>query len=307
MLDVSIIIVNWNTAGLLIQCLDSINKTPPLHSFEIIVVDNASQDESVLLVSQRFPDVTLIVNDDNQGFARANNQGMSAVHGRYLLLLNSDTIVLPGALDRLIQVADSNPQLGVVGPKLLNLDGTLQESWASFPSIFSELTGKNIRNRTPIPDTPNAYEVDWIGGACMLVRCRTVEEVGKLDDGFFFYSEELDWCYRIRKKNWKIWYVTDAEIYHLGGGSASRASFIQLLRLYQSKLRYFSKHHGNLKRNMLRYGLAFGNALGVLRRLVLFNWRDRGVAWQRIVNQTKLVWCLLWDQYPDAGQGSFNK
>jgi GT2 family glycosyltransferase len=307
MLDVSVIIVNWNTAGLLLQCLDSIYKTKPLHSFEVIVVDNASQDESVSLVSQRFPDVTLVVNHENQGFARANNKGMSLGRGRYLMLLNSDTIVLPGALDRLIQVADSNPQLGVLGPKLLNLDGTVQNSWASFPSILSELTGRNFRIRTPVPDTPNAYEVDWIGGACMLVRYQTVEEVGKLDDSFFFYSEELDWCYRIKQRNWKIWYVADAEIYHLGGGSANRGSFLQLLRLYQSKLKYFGKHHGNLKKNILRYGLAFGNALGVLRRIVLFNWKSREVAWQRIVNQTKLVWCLLLDQYPDTGQSSINK
>ena len=306
-LDVSIIIVNWNTAGLLAECLESIYKAGSHHSFEIIVIDNASQDDSVSMVSHHYPLVNLIVNTENQGFARANNQGMSIGGGRYLMLLNSETIVLPRAIDKLIQVADSNPQLGVLGPTLLNLDGTVQESWASFPSILSELLGRNFRTRIPVPNNPYAYEVDGIGGACMLVRSQTAEEVGMLDDSFFFYSEELDWCYRIKKKNWKIWYLTDAEIYHLGGGSASRGSFVQLIRLYQSKLRYFGKYHGNLKKNLLRYGLALGNALGVMRRIVLFNWTKKNVARERIVNQAKLVWCLLWDQYPETGNSSVKK
>jgi GT2 family glycosyltransferase len=300
-LDVSIIIVNWNTAQLLAKCLESIYKAGSQYSFEIIVIDNGSQDESVSMISHHFPLVTVIINAENLGFAFANNQGMSIGRGRYLMLLNSDTIVLPGTIDRLIQVADTNPQLGVLGPKLLNSDGTLQKSWASFPSILSELTGRNFRTRMSVPNNPFAYEVDWIGGACMLVRYRTVEEVGKMDDNFFFYSEELDWCYRIKKKKWKIWYLTNAEIYHLGGGSASRGSLEQLIRLYQSKLRYFGKYHSNLRVKILRYGLAVVNALGVVRRIVFFNWSNRKVAWQRINVQSKLVWYLFWNQYPETG------
>ena len=204
-MDLSIVIVNWNTAELLIQCLESIYKSGSQYSLEVIVVDNSSTDESVSLVDRDFPCVILIRNDQNLGFARANNQGLAVGSGRYFMLLNSDTIVLPGAIDILIEAADSNPKLGVIGPKLLNMDGSLQESWASFPSFFSELTGKNFRTRQPVPENPNAYEVDYIKGACMLVRSTTIAEVGKLDEDFFFYSEEIDWCYRIRQKNWKIW------------------------------------------------------------------------------------------------------
>jgi GT2 family glycosyltransferase len=307
MLDTSIIIVNWNTAGLLVQCLESIYRTGSRYSFEVIVVDNGSQDNSVSLISQHFPSVILLQNKQNLGFARANNQGLSVGIGRYFLLLNSDTIVLPGAIDTLIETADSHPEIGVAGPKLLNMDGTIQKSWASFPSFLSELLGKNFTIRKPVVNCPHAYEVDWVMGACMLVRANTVAEVGKMDSLYFFYSEEVDWCYRIQKKNWRIWYLTNAEIYHLGGGSANRGSLIQLARLYQAKLVFFKKYHGSLITTMLRYGLATANMLGVIRRVIFFNWRHKETAWQRIISQSKLVWCLLVDQYPETSVINFNK
>lgn len=300
-MDVSVIIVNWNTSGLLLQCLNSIYSGDIRVAFEVIVVDNGSSDDSVSLIEKDFPAVLVLKNDRNVGFARANNQGISAGTGRYFLLLNSDTIVLPGAVDALVRVADQYPELGVVGPKLLNMDHTLQKSWASFPSFLSELIGKNFRIRRPVTNSPHAYEVDWIMGACMLVRSSTIEDVGKLDENYFFYSEEIDWCFRIKKKNWKIWYISNAEIYHLGGGSANRARFIQLARLYQGKLLYFQKYHGSFMATLLRYGLALANTLGVIRRLIFFNWLNRQAAAQRIADQSKLIWCLLWNRYPKAG------
>lgn len=300
-MDLSIVIVNWNTSGLLLQCLNSIYSAGICVAFEVIVVDNGSSDDSVLLIEKNFPAVLILKNKHNVGFARANNQGISAGTGRYFLLLNSDTIVLPGAVDALVQVADHHSELGVVGPKLLNMDNTLQKSWASFPSFLSELVGKNFRIRHPVANSPHAYDVDWIMGACMLVRSTTIEEVGKLDEDYFFYSEEIDWCFRIKKKNWKIWYISNAEIYHIGGGSANRARFIQLVRLYQGKLLYFQKYHGSFMTTLLRYGLAVANTLGVIRRLIFFNWLNRQAAAQRIADQSKLVWCLLWNRYPKTG------
>jgi hypothetical protein len=181
------------------------------------------------------------------------------------------------------------------------MDNTIQKSWASFPSFLSELVGKNFRIRHPVANSPHAYEVDWIMGACMLVRSATIEDVGKLDEDYFFYSEETDWCFRIKKKNWKIWYISNAEIYHIGGGSANRARFIQLIRLYQGKLLYFQKYHGSFMTTLLRYGLAVANTLGVIRRLIFFNWLNRQAAAQRIADQSKLVWCLLWNRYPKTG------
>ena len=299
MVDVSIIIVNWNTSGLLLQCLDSIHRARPSCAVEVIVVDNGSSDDSVPMLLERFPDVLLIRNEQNLGFARANNQGLSSGRGRYFLLLNSDTIVLPGSIDKLVEVADYHKELGVVGPKLLNMDGTIQNSWGSFPSFLSELVGRSFRFRHAVEDVPQAFEVDWVLGACMLVRSTTIADVGQLDDEYFFYSEEIDWCFRIKKRKWKIWYVTSAEIYHLGGGSTNHGSLIQLVRLYRGKLLYFQKHHGNFETTMLRYGLAFGNSLGVIRRVMILSWLYRNAAYQRIVSQSKLVWCLLRNQYPE--------
>ena len=119
------------------------------------------------------------------------------------------------------------------------MDGTVQKSWASFPSLLSELLGANFRIRHPVEDFPHAYDVDWIMGACMLVRSKAVEDAGKLDEDYFFYSEEIDWCFRIKKKNWKVWYLANAEIHHLGGGSAYRGSLVQLVRLYQQNSSIF--------------------------------------------------------------------
>jgi GT2 family glycosyltransferase len=299
-MDLSIIIVNWNTAELLVQCLESVYKNGSRYSLEVIVVDNGSSDGSPSLVAEKFPDVILIRNDQNLGFAPANNQGLCRGTGRYFMLLNSDTIVLPGVFDAMIQLADEHPDVGVLGPKLLNMDNTVQESWASFPSFLSELLGKDFRVSMPVPNVPNAYDVDIVKGACMLVRSETIADVGQLDGDFFFYSEEIDWCYRIKKKNWRVWYLTDIEIYHLGGGS-TQAGLLQLVRLYRGKLLYFNKHHGGFRTTLLRYGLVIGNIMGVVRRILFFNWKNREASRNRIDSQTKLIWCLLRNQYPETG------
>ena len=299
-MDLTIIIVSWNTSGLLSQCLSSIYETGSRFAFDVIVVDNGSTDDSVSMVEMRFPAVKLIRNDRNQGFARANNQGLEIGNSRYFMLLNSDTIVLPGAIDTLMEMADQNPHVGVVGPKLLNMDGSLQKSWASFPSFLSEVLGQNFRNRTPVPNIPNTFDVDWIMGACMLVRSEVLRSVGKLDEDYFFYSEETDWCFRIKKQNWKIWYTTNTAIYHLGGGSTTRGSVTHLVRLYQAKLLYFKKNHGNFATTLLRFGLALSNTFGVIRRLIFMNWLNRRASFERIANQTKLVWYLLRNQYPEV-------
>lgn len=298
-MDISIIIVNWNTAELTLQCLDSIYRTECRSKFEIIVVDNGSTDNSINLISQKFPDVRIIANDRNLGFAKANNLGIAAGSGRYFLLLNSDTIVLTGSFDKLISVADAHPVIGVIGPKLLNMDGTLQRSWAGFPTFWSELIGINFRYRRSIPEFPFTFEVDWIMGACMLVRSETVRDVGLLDENFFMYSEETDWCYRIKKKGWDVWYLSAAEICHLGGGSANRASLTQLLLLYYGKIMFFRKHYGDFQATLLRYGLAVANALGLMRRVIFLLVSNNKIAQQRLVAQAKLIVYLLQNRYPE--------
>jgi GT2 family glycosyltransferase len=301
-MDLSIVIVNWNTSELLIQCLDSIYQAAPRLTFEIIVVDNGSTDESVNAICNQFPDVRIISNDLNLGFAKANNQGLAAGRGRYFLLLNSDTIVLPNALNRLVDVADINPGVGIIGPKLLNMDGTLQKSWASFPTFWSELIGKNFRRRRSVANSQFAYEVDWIMGACMLVRSEIITDVGMLDEDYFMYSEETDWCYRIKRKGWKVWYLSNAEIYHLGGGSANRSNLTQLVLLYRSKILFFRKHYGNYQATLLRYGLALANFLGLIRRAIFRIGKDRNAVRQRLAAQSQLILCLLRDRYPEINK-----
>jgi len=298
-MDLSIIIVNWNTSELLLQCLDSIYRAKPQIMFEIIVIDNGSTDNSVGAISTRFPEVRIISNDHNMGFAGANNQGLSAGSARYYLLLNSDTLVLPGALDVLINIADNHPEMGIVGPKLLNMDGSLQESYASFPTFWSELIGKNFRRRRPLADSTYIYDVDWIMGACMLVRSEVVADVGMLDDDYFMYSEEVDWCFRIKRQGWKVGYCLKSEVYHLGGGSASRASLSQLILLYRSKILFFRKHYGNHQATLMRYGFALANTVGMVRRVFSMGKKDGINLRQRIAVQSTLVLCLLRNQYPE--------
>jgi GT2 family glycosyltransferase len=294
--------VNWNTSALLIQCLDSIYQEVPRLTFEIIVVDNGSTDDSVSAICNKFPDVRIISNDLNLGFAKANNQGLAAGRGRYFLLLNSDTLVLPDALNRLVAVADHNPGVGIIGPKLLNMDGTLQKSWATFPTFWSELIGKNFRRRHSVANSQFAYEVDWIMGACMLVRSEIVTDVGMLDEDYFMYSEETDWCYRTKRKGWKVWYLSNSEIYHLGGGSANRSNLTQLVLLYRSKIFFFRKHYGNYQATLLRYGLALVNFLGLSRRAIFRIGRDRNAVRQRLAAQSQLILCLLRDRYPEINK-----
>ena len=297
-MDLSIIIVNWNTSELLLRCLESIYFSKPPLAFEIIVIDNGSVDDSVRAIESRYPDVQIIQNDQNLGFARANNQGLRIASGRYFMLLNSDTLVLPGSIHGLVETADQYPNVGVIGPKLLNLDGTLQESWASFPTLWSEMIGKNLRRRQPVAYAPNSYEVDWVMGACMLVRAEAVEAAGMLDEEYFMYSEETDWCFRIKRKGWKVWYLSNAEIYHVGGGSANRASLKQLVLLYRSKILFFRKNYDSRIATILRYGLIVANSFGWFRRVFLLWGKNREAVQHRMAVQSNLVWSLLRNDDP---------
>jgi hypothetical protein len=292
--DLCVIVVNWNTRDLLGQCLQSVYETADHLTCNVIVVDNASIDGSQTMLRQRFPQVHLIGNDQNVGFARANNQALAVGKGRYFLLLNSDTVVLPHTLEKMVQCADAHPEVGIIGCKLLNGDGSLQESWASFPTFWSEILGRNFRGRRLLEESPLTYEVDWVGGACMLVRPTAIAEVGLLDDSIFMYSEETDWCFRMKRQGRKVYYLASAEVIHLGGGSASRASAAQLVRLYESKIRFFHRHYGAWQARLLRCGLLAVNVLGLLRRALPWPPQGRGreEARRRLVAQWHLI-CQL--------------
>ncbi|MCU0492447.1 MAG: glycosyltransferase family 2 protein [Chloroflexaceae bacterium] len=258
--DLSIIIINWNTRQILLDCLATLAAATHGLASETWVVDNGSSDGSVAAIQAAFPEVHLITNQDNRGFAAANNQAIEASNSRYVLLLNSDTLASAGSLTTLVRFLDTRPEVGIVGPRLLNGDGSLQPSWASFPSVLSELLGRNIRRRQPFTtDAGNhVFDVDWVGGACMLVRRSTIRQVGLMDSAYFMYAEEADWCYRTRQQGWQVCYYDGAPVVHLGGQSSRMANQRMKAQLYQSKLRFFRKHYAPWRAALLTRCLQVG-------------------------------------------------
>lgn len=251
-MKLSIVIVSWNISTLLEKCLASVYFYPPADPFEVWVIDNASIDNSVAMVKNRFPQVHLIENTDNAGFARANNQAFPKCTGEYILLLNPDTEVKADALQSMVVWLDAHPGTGGVGPLLLNADGTMQPSCYPAPTLSREfwrllhldlLKPYGTYDMTGW-DTHIAREVDVLQGACLLVRRAVLEKVGALDETYFIYSEEVDWCYRIRRAGWSLWWVPQAQVIHYGGQSTRQVKTEMFLRLYQGKIVYFRKHYG---------------------------------------------------------------
>ena len=273
--DLSIVIVNWNVRDLLKNCLHSImssfqpptsNLQPPTSNFqtEVIVVDSASSDDSVAMIEEEFPQVHLIANSENVGFTVGNNQGIAASRGRYILLLNPDTEIVGDALATMVEYMDDHPQAGALGPQLLNPNGSVQSSRRRFPTMataFLESTilhqwfpDNAVLRRYYILDRPDdeVQEVDWVTGACLLTRREAIEEVGLLDEGFFMYSEELDWCRRIKAQGWKVIYLPTARVIHHGAQSSEQVKSFQHIQFQRSKIRYFRKHHGSWQAEVLR-------------------------------------------------------
>jgi N-acetylglucosaminyl-diphospho-decaprenol L-rhamnosyltransferase len=261
MLELSIIIVNWNTRDLVVGCLQSIYDTTSGLEFEVIVVDNASCDGSLGMLRRRFPKVRLVENPENVGFAWANNQAIAVSQGCYVLLLNSDAVATPGAIQSLVSLADEKPRAGIVGAQLLNPDGSFQASHTPFPTLWQEFLiltglGRLVRGRWYPSRGPGEDQgpqiVDYVEGACMLARRRAVEEVGGLDEGYFMYAEEVDWCYAMNQAGWQVWYQPAAKVIHLGGGSSQNRRPQREADLYRSRVRFFRKHHGDRAARLLK-------------------------------------------------------
>lgn len=245
----SIIIVSWNTRELLAQCLDAIAAYPPEGAYETIVVDNGSRDGSPQMIAEKYAQVTLIANDENRGFAQANNQAIRRASGEYILLLNPDTEVHHQALATLIHFLDEHPRAGAAGARLLNPDGSLQHSCSPAPTLFNEwlhLFHLDRRRRQGMADwdVNLPRQVDTLLGACLMLRRQAVDAVGLLDEGYFMYSEEVDYCYRLRRAGWRLFWVPQAVVVHYGGQSTRQIATEMFLQLYQNKLRYFRKHYG---------------------------------------------------------------
>ena len=244
--DVTVVVVTWNALPWLEQCLESVR------GHDVVVVDHGSTDGTLELVRERFPGVR-IVEQENKGMGGGNNAGMRVADGRYFFLLNSDAWVTGDGLEALVRFADAHPEAAVVGPKLLNTDGTLQRSARSEPTLWRLATEylflRKLAPRTRLLNPlyrgdfahDDVEEVDWLFGAALLVRSEAVDAVGLFDEDFFMFSEEVDWLTRFRHAGWKVLFFPDAEVVHVGGASHGGRMYAENLR---GHLRFFSKHRG---------------------------------------------------------------
>jgi GT2 family glycosyltransferase len=253
-IDLSIVIVTWNTRDLLLQCIRTIQQTTREHSLEIIVVDNASVDGSVEAV-RGLSKVTVLCNEENKGFAAANNRGIHASNGKYICLVNSDVEVLEPCLDRMCNYMDENPKVGLLGPKVLNKDLTLQRSCAELPSVRNTLTQALVLDRVfpKIRWLRNRFmndfshdierDVDVLSGCFIMARRDGLEQVGLLDERFFIYKEDVDWCKRFGDAGWAIRFFPEAKAIHYGGASSAVAPAKFLIEMEKANLQYWRKHH----------------------------------------------------------------
>ena len=263
----SIIIISYNTKELLKQCIESIvsNIAKPL-SYEIIVVDNNSQDGSVKMLKKL--KLKIIVNNDNVGFAKANNQGIKIAKGKYILLLNSDTIVLDNALNLLVDYLEKNPDIAVLGPKLLNTDRTPQSSVGSFPSlpvVANMLFFEHfIPNRFVRWSPKTTRAVDWVMGAALMSKREIFDKIGGLDENIFMYMEELEWCCRVKKNGYKIHFYPQAKIVHLGQGSSKTGRKNPIINIYKGLIYFYQKHYPPWQTALLKLTLKIKAGLSYL-------------------------------------------
>jgi GT2 family glycosyltransferase len=284
-MDLSIVIVSWNVKDLLRHCLQSLleagQSTPGLTS-EIIVVDSASSDGSPDLVREQFPQVRLITSQQNLGYAQGNNIGAAAAQGRYIFLLNPDTVVQPETLTQMVNYMEAQPQVGALGPQLLWPDGTVQSSRRRFPTLGtlfweSTLLGQwfpdnRHSRRYHLADQPldQAQKVDWVVGAAILIRREAWLQVGPIDPTFFMYFEETDWCKRSAEAGWETHYLPAAQVTHYEGKSSEQVMAVRTLRFQRSKLHYTRKY--------------FGRGWALILRIFLwstfaFQWAEESLKW----------------------------
>ncbi|HEY9783769.1 MAG TPA: glycosyltransferase family 2 protein [Candidatus Obscuribacterales bacterium] len=258
-MELSVIVVSWNTKALLDRCLETLRaeleRLKPAQRSEVFVVDNNSADGSKQMVREKHKWAELIANPENRGFAAANNQAFKKASGKLLLLLNPDTEVKPGAIETLIKFLEAHPRAGVVAPQLLNSDGTIQRSCREFPTFVGMVyellglsrlfPGNKVFGRYKMLDWnhDDEREVDQPEGACLLVRRQVMDQVGVLDEGFFMLFEEVDWCYRIKKSGWQIWFTPAAQVVHHYGQSIKQVKTKMILSSHRGLYRFWFKHY----------------------------------------------------------------
>jgi hypothetical protein len=273
--DLSVTICSWNTLEDTRACLVSLEKIRDEASFEVIVIDNHSRDGSPDMIEKEFPWVRLFRMDQNLGFTGGHNFALEHRKGAHAFLLNSDTVVHPGALRTLLNALDERPETGIIGPKLLNPDGSLQYSCRTFPNpvaalfrntFLGRLFPKNRFTREYLMqdwDHQSERDVDWVSGAAFIVRDKVIENVGTLDPNYFMYCEDVDWCWRVNKAGWKVTYLPTSVITHAIGRSTDRVANKMILRFHVSMARFYRKNMLSEVTPLLR-PLAYGFAVTAL-------------------------------------------
>lgn len=256
--DVSAIMVNWNTKDLVLASLRHLYGTAKNLSMEVFVVDNGSSDGSVEMIRVAFPRVILIENNKNLGFARASNQALRRATGKYILLLNTDVMVREDTVVTLVDFMEKTPRAGVAGAQLLDPDGRKQNSFDNFPSLVTEGLNKSLLRilfpaRFPSKRIPlsEPVAVESVLGACMMVRGKAVGDVGLMDEDYFFFLEETDWCYRMRARGWGVYVVPQSQAVHFQGGTASRVKALARVEYYRSRYLFFKKNRSPLQARVL--------------------------------------------------------
>lgn len=249
LLDLSVILVNWNLKDYLLEAIGSVFETIRRRSFEVLLVDNASIDGSVDAVRGRFPQVRLIENDVNRGFGAANNQAFEVARGRHFLLLNSDARLLPGSADALVEFLDAHPEVGICGGQLINADGSLQNSFDNFPTLTTELLNKSLLRRlfpsrypSKLQSAHEPRDVEVVIGAMMMIRAEIVRRLGGFDPDYFLFLEETDLCYRVRRAGARTCQLPAAQaVHHQGKSSVRRLPGLSRIEYYRSNYRFFRK------------------------------------------------------------------
>lgn len=280
-IDLSTIIVNYNVKELLRKCLQSIFDFQKGLNFEVIVVDNHSEDQSTKMVQQYFPIVKLIDNKRNLGFSAASNQGIKESRGRYILLLNPDTEFTLDGISEMIMFMDSFPQVGICGPKMVDPRGETHFSARSFPSYLTAISShQSILNRlfphNPLSkkyllkdqDRNQRKEVDWISGSCLLTKRSVFEKIGLLDEQFFIYVEDVDFCYRAKKAGFSVYYFPNSVVIHHIGKSTQKRKLAMLVEHHRSMYHFYRKHH---RPSILLRGIVF---FSIWIRLWFASWTD---------------------------------
>ena len=304
-MDLSIIIVSWNAKDYLYKCLNSVIREARQHKAEVIVVDNASSDGSPEFVREQFPSVKLIRNEANLGFAKANNIGLSSSRGEYIVLINSDVVTQKDCINRLVQYMNEHPQIGILGPRILDSHGKMQRSCMQFPTLWNTFCRAIALDRV-FPKSAlfggflmtylkhdRASRVEVLNGCFWMVRREALDQVGYLDERFFIYGEDMDWCKRFYQVGWEVVLFRGAEAVHYGAASSSNQPIRFYIEMQRANLQFWRKHHGQLGEKEYLLLIFILHLIRILGHIILYAVKPR----KRIKTAFKIkrsLACIFW-------------